>query len=75
MFSGCTSFGVFVSWFHGSCIYAGMPIFVPSGVGYWIYSSMGVGFTSAVSGDGISSLSMIFDGYFSPSSACPHDLV
>jgi hypothetical protein len=75
VFFGCTSFRVFASWF--CCFYAstGLSIFVPFGASCWISSTIGVGFTGIVSGDGISSTLMISDGCCSPSSNCTCDLV
>jgi len=72
---GCTTFKVYVFWFCGSCTSVGISIFVPFDVGCWFSSSIGVGFTGTVSGDGISSTLMISYDYFSPSSACTRDLV
>jgi hypothetical protein len=48
---------------------------VPSGAGYWVSSTIGVGFTAIVSGDGISSTLMIFDDCCSPYFDCTCDLV
>jgi hypothetical protein len=73
--SGCTSFWVFASSLWGSCTTIGVSSFVASASGYWISSSISVGFIDIVSGDGISSISTIFDCCCSFSSNDPHDLV
>jgi hypothetical protein len=75
VFSGCTSFKVSVSWFYGSYTSADIFVLFSSGSGCWISSSMGVGFTGVVSGDGISSTLTIYGGYCLPSSIFPRDLV
>jgi hypothetical protein len=54
VFVGYTSFRVSVSWFCYSCTSVGLSMFMPSGVGCWVSSTTGVGFTGVVFGDGIS---------------------
>jgi hypothetical protein len=75
MFSGYASFRASMSWFCDSCTSAGISVFMPSGVGCWVSSTIGVGFTGVVSKDWISSTLTISSGCCSPSSKCTRDLV
>jgi hypothetical protein len=48
VFSVCASFGVSASWIGFSYASSDMSTFIPSGVGYWVSSTMGVGFNGVV---------------------------
>jgi hypothetical protein len=75
VFSGCTSFRVYTSWFYYSCNSIGLSILDPSDVGCWVSTTTGVGFSGFVFGDGILSTLMTSSGCCSLSSNYTRDLI